>query len=470
MVKDIVQKIVSLCKRRGFVFPSSEIYGGIGGFYDFGPLGVELKNNIKRSWWKFMIHERENVVGLDSSVVMNSMVWQASGHTENFTDPLSECKSCHKRFRADHLVEDIRNSGKMNEYGLSDNDLDDIAKVITKIKCPECGGELTPPRQFNLMFKTYIGPVEDDATRTYLRPETAQGIFINYKNILDTQRVKIPFGIGQIGKAFRNEITPGNFIFRTREFEQMELEYFVKPGNDDEIFHKWVEERMKWYTKILGIKKERLRIRPHKKEELAHYAKSCVDIEYLFPWGWGEIEGIANRQDFDLSQHQRFSGIDLRYFDEKENKYYIPYVIEPSCGVERVMFALLCDGFNEIEGGRTKTTKPAERSEIVLKINRNLAPIQVAILPLVRNKEEITKKAREVYQMLRSHFVCQYDESGSIGRRYRRQDEIGTAFCLTIDFESLEQDDLTCRDRDTMEQVRVKIGDLIEFLKNKFNK
>ena len=468
---DTLEKIISLSKRRGFIFPSSDIYGGIGGFYDFGPLGVEMKNNIKRIWWKNVVQQRKEVVGLDSSIIMNSKIWEASGHTQHFTDPLCECKKCHKRFRADHLVEKLKTPGKLDEHGtFNQEELKDIAKVIPKIKCPECGGELTPPRQFNLMFKTFIGPVEEETAKTYLRPETAQGIFVNYKNILDTQRVKVPFGIAQVGKAFRNEITPGNFIFRTREFEQMELEYFVKPGEDEKSFDYWVKERMRWYIEDLAITEEKLRIRPHRKDELAHYAKSCVDIEYKFPFGWSEIEGIANRTDFDLKQHQENSGVDLRYFDEPSagrKQYYIPYVIEPSCGVERIMFALLCDAYQEIKGGRTETTKAAKEVEILLKLDKKLAPIKVAVLPLVKNKPELVKKAKEVFELLKPYFMCQYDEVGSIGRRYRRQDETGTVFCLTLDFESLEQNDLTIRYRDTMKQERVKIKDLVKVLEKK---
>ncbi len=467
-MQNLVEKIVALCKRRGFIFQSSEIYGGIGGFYDFGPLGVEMKNNIKKLWWKNIVQERKEIVGLDASIIMNQKVWEASGHKKGFTDPLTECKKCHKRFRADHLIEKLRKSGKFDEHGVfTQDELKDLNKIIEKIKCPECSGQLTPVRQFNLMFKTFIGPVEEKASMTFLRPETAQGIFVNYKNILSSQRLKIPFGIAQIGKAFRNEITPGNFIFRIREFEQMELEYFVKPGEDEKYFKYWVKERLKWYTEILGIKKENLRLREHKKEELAHYAKATVDIEYKFPFGWAELEGIANRTDFDLRQHQKFSGVDLKYFDDQEKKYYFPYVIEPSCGVERIVFAILCDAYEEIPGGRTKTTKPTKEVEILLKLDKKIAPVKVAVLPLVRNNPEIVKKAKEVYEMLKSHFVCQYDELGSIGRRYRRQDEIGTIFCLTLDFKSLKQDDLTIRDRDTMAQERVKIEDLIEVLKEK---
>jgi len=433
------EKIVSFTKRRGFVFQSSDIYGGLGGFYDFGPLGVELKNNIKNSWWKAMTRKRDDVVGLDSSIVMNPNIWKASGHTENFSDPLSECKKCHKRFRSDHL--------------------DD------KIKCPECGGELTEARNFNLMFRTFIGPVEDSASIAYLRPETAQGIFVNYKNILDTQRVKLPFGIAQIGKAFRNEITPGNFIFRLREFEQMEMEYFVKPGTEEEIFNKIVEERMNWYVNDLGIKKENLRIRVHEKEELAHYAKGCVDVEYNFPMGWSEIEGIASRGNYDLTQHQKHSGQDLTYYDEATKERYIPYVIEPSCGVERVFLACLCDAYTEIEGGRSTTTEAVKEKEFLLKLNKKIAPLKVAVLPLVKNKENITNKAKEVYNLLKEEFNSQYDEVGAIGRRYRRHDEIGTPYAITVDFDTLEDNSVTLRDRDTMEQKRIKIEDLISILK-----
>lgn len=440
-MEDNLEKIVSFCKRKGIVFPSSEIYGGFGGFYDFGPLGVELKNNIKQSWWKYMVYQNQEVFGLDSAIVMNPNVWEASLHTKNFTDPLAECKECHKRFRQDHLEGE---------------------------KCPECGGELTKPRMFNLMFKTFVGPVEEDAAKAYLRPETAQGIFVNYKNILDTQRVKIPFGIAQIGKAFRNEITPGNFIFRTREFEQMEVEYFVRPGEEDKAFEKMVEKRMDWYINILGIKKKNLKVRKHKKNELAHYAKACVDIEYNFPGlGWSEIEGIASRTDFDLRQHEKHSGQDLNYFDENTKKIFLPYVIEPSCGVERVMLALLCDGYEEIKGGRTTTTESAKEEEVLLKIDRKLAPIKAAILPLVKNKEDLVSKAKDVYALLSKHFSCQYDEVGTIGRRYRRQDEIGTPFAITIDFDTLEDETVTVRDRDTMEQERIKIDELIKYLSKK---
>jgi len=433
------EKIVSFAKRRGFIFQSSDIYGGLAGFYDFGPLGVELKNNIKNSWWKAIVQKRDDIVGLDSSIIMNPDIWKASGHTDSFTDPLSECTGCHKRFRADHLED--------------------------KNKCPECGSKMMKERNFNLLFRTFVGPVEDSASIAYLRPETAQGIFVNYKNIVDTQRVKLPFGIAQIGKAFRNEITPGNFIFRTREFEQMEIEYFVKPGTEKKVFEYWVDERMKWYADDLGIKKENLRVRKHEKDELAHYAKDCVDIEYKFPIGWSEIEGIASRGDFDLTQHQKFSGQDLTYYEEATKERFIPYVIEPSCGVERTLLAILCDAYTEIEGGRTTTTEAVKETEFLLKLDKRISPVKVAILPLVKNKENIVNKAKEVYEMLKPYFTCQYDEVGAIGRRYRRQDEIGTPYAVTVDFETLEKGDVTLRDRDTMEQKRIKIENLISTLK-----
>lgn len=437
MENNSFEKIISFAKRRGFVFQSSDIYGGIGGFYDFGPLGIELRNNIKNSWWNYMVRQRDNVFGLDSSIIMNPNVWKASGHTETFSDPLSECKKCHKRFRTDHLKEN---------------------------NCPECKGELMESRNFNLMFRTFVGPVEDSASMAYLRPETAQGIFVNYRNILNTQRTKIPFGIAQVGKAFRNEITPGNFIFRLREFEQMEMEYFVEPGKEDEALDYWVEQRMNWYVDILGIKRENLRARKQEKDELAHYSKGCFDIEYNFPVGWSEIEGIASRGNFDLSQHQKFSGEDLNYFDDQTKEKYLPYVVEPSCGLDRTFLAVLCDAFTEVEGGRTTTTESNKEKEFLLKLNSNIAPVKVAVLPLVKNKEEITNKAKEIYNMLKQDFSCQYDETGAIGRRYRRQDEIGTPFAVTIDFDSIINDDVTLRNRDTMEQQRVKISDLISII------
>ena len=418
-----MEKLVSLCKRRGFIFPGSEIYGGLGAFWDYGPLGVELKSNVRRAWWRAMVQERDDVVGLDSAILMHPQTWVASGHVQGFTDPLVECKSCHLRWR-----EDMAKDGR----------------------CPSCGGELTEPRMFNLMFRTHVGPVEEDSTVVYLRPETAQGIFLNFQNILASSRKKVPFGIAQIGKAFRNEISPGNFIFRTREFEQMEMEYFVRPGTDEEWFKYWVEERFKWYLS-LGIKKQNLRLRLHGKEELAHYAKDCHDVEYLFPMGWSELEGIANRGDFDLRQHSQSSGKALDYFDEETGQHFIPYVIEPSAGVDRTALALLVDAYDE--------EPDKEGIRVVLRFKFSMAPVQVAVLPLSR-KENLMKLAQELYARLRKSFRCQYDDAQSIGRRYRRQDEIGTPLCVTVDFQSLEDNMATVRHRDSMEQIRVPIATL----------
>jgi len=435
-----MQKIVSLSKRRGFIFPSSEIYGGFGSGYDFGPLGVEMKNNIKKSWWDEMIKNHENVVGLDAAILMNPKVWEASGHlAAGFADELAECKSCHKRFKAD--------------------------EVETR-KCPDCGGELTQPRKFNLMMKTFVGPVEDEAAMTYLRAETCQGIYMNFENVLNSMRMKIPFGICQIGKAFRNEITPKDFIYRIREFEQMEMQWFCHPKETDKYFDYWKKERLNWFLN-LGMKKENLRAVEIPEKERAHYAKRQIDIEYKFPFGWREIEGVHNRGDWDLSNHSKYSGQDLRYYDEETKEKYFPYIVETSVGVERSLFAFLSDAYTEIKGGRTETTKATKEIEILLKLGKRLAPVKVAVLPLVKNKPELVKKAKEVYQLLKPHFVCQYDELGSIGRRYRRMDEVGTIYCLTVDFESLKQDDLTVRDRDTMKQERVKIEDLVKVLKEK---
>jgi len=441
-----MEKIVSFCKRKGFIFQSSEIYGGLGGFYDYGPLGVQMKRNIKESYWKFMVNSRPNVVGLDSAIISNPRVWEASGHVSNFSDPLTECKKCHKRFRADHLME----AANVTE--------------LSGVKCPECGGELMEVREFNLMLKTFIGPVVDDSSVAYLRPETAQCIFTNFKNVLDTQRLKMPFGIAQIGKAFRNEITPGNFIFRTREFEQMEMEFFVKPGEQEEWYQYWINESMRFLTEVLGIKKENLRIKPAAKEDLAHYAIACSDIEYNFPSiGWSEIEGIASRGDYDLSQHEKFSGQELKYFDEVNHEKYIPYVIEPSIGVDRLLLALICDSYQELEKGRSGDS---DSSEIVLKLNSKLSPMQFAVLPLVKNKEEITSKAKEVFALLSNSFSGEYDETGTIGKRYRRQDEIGTPYCVTVDFDTLNDNAVTVRNRDTMSQERISIDNLVDY----FNK
>jgi len=439
---DLMEKIVSLCKRRGFIYQSSEIYGGFGSCYDFGPLGVEFKNNIKKSWWDEMLRGHETIVGLDAAILMSPKVWQASGHlTAGFADELVECKKCHHRFRKDFLE---------------------------KNKCPDCEGDLTEPRKFNLMMKTFVGAVEDEVNQTYLRAETCQGIYMNFKNVLDSMRLKIPFGIAQIGKAFRNEINPKDFIYRTREFEQMEMQWFCHPREADKWFNFWKEERMKWYLD-LGIKKENICFREHEKGELAHYAKKAVDIEYNFPFGRKEVEGIHNRGDWDLSGHEKYSGKELSYFDEETKEKYIPYIIETSGGVDRSLFAFLADSYEEIKGGRTKTTEATKEIEVVLKLDKKIAPIKVAVLPLVRNKPELVKKAEEVFELLKPHFMAQYDEVGSIGRRYRRQDEIGTLFAVTIDFETLEKDDVTVRDRDTMSQERVKILDLTQFLEKKLS-
>jgi len=452
MEEDLMEKIVSLSKRRGFIFPSSEIYGGVEGLWDLGPLGALMKKNLRDFWIKRFILEEENIVLIEGTCLMHPKVWEASGHLEHFTDPLIECKNCHSRFRADHMVE-----GRFLGQG----------KAKTKNQCPNCGEkEFTPPRMFNLMFKTFLGPVEDKTHQTYLRPETAQSMFTNFQNVLNSSRLKVPFGIAQTGRSFRNEITLGDLIFRSREFDIAEIEYFVEPGKDEKCFEIWLEKWEKFFLD-LGLKKENLRRYEHPKESLAHYSKRTVDIEYNFPFGWSELAGVANRTDYDLKKHSEFSGQDLSYYDEEKKKKYFPYVIEPTMGLERAILAILCDAYQEIKGGRTETTKATKELEILLKLDKKIAPVKVAVLPLVRNKAELVKKAKEVYQMLKPHFVCQYDEWGSIGRRYRRQDEIGTLFCLTVDFESLKQDDLTIRDRDTMKQARIKISDLIKVLKER---
>jgi glycyl-tRNA synthetase len=416
-------KIVSLCQRRGFIFPSSEIYGGLSSCWDYGPLGVELKQNIKQAWWRAVVQQRDDMVGLDASILMHPRTWEASGHLESFADPLVECKGCHLRWRSDDLKGD---------------------------SCPSCGGELTEPHLFNLMFKTFIGPIEEQASVVYLRPETAQGMFVNFENVVNATRKRLPFGIAQIGKAFRNEITTGNFIFRCREFEQMEIEFFVRPETDKQWFDYWVEERLNWYVN-LGIKRENLRLRQHTKEELAHYARECYDIDYLFPMGWSELEGIANRGDFDLVQHATFSGKSLAYYDEETKQHIIPHIIEPSAGVDRSFLAFLCDAYDEdIAEGETR---------VLLHLHPDLAPIKVAVLPLSR-RENLVSLAKQIYADLRRNLMVQYDDAQSIGRRYRRQDEIGTPFCVTIDFQSLEDKQVTIRERDTLNQIRVPISEL----------
>lgn len=447
--EDKMQKIVSLAKRRGFIFQTSEIYGGVEALWDYGPLGALAKNNIKREWIKRFVQERDDVVLVDGAILMHPKTWEASGHLKSFTDPLVECKSCHARYRADEISK-IKNQ---NEN----------AKIKNRT-CPTCGGrDFTPQRQFNLMFKTFLGPVEDEASVAYLRPETAQTMFEDFKLVQESMRLKLPFGIAQVGKSFRNEITTGNFTFRSREFEIGEIEYFVKPGEDDKAFEEWLAAWEQFFFH-LGLKKENLRRKEHARKDLAHYSKRTVDIEYNFPFGWAELAGVANRTDFDLSQHAKFSGQDVRYFDEETGKRYFPYVIEPTLGIERLLLALLCDAYEEVKGGRTKTTEATKEREVVLHLNKKIAPIQVAVLPLVKNDKKLVAKAREVSRMLKPHFLCQYDEVGTIGRRYRRQDEIGTPYCVTLDFDTLKDDAVTVRDRDTMGQKRVKIEELIQEL------
>ena len=442
-----MDKILSISKRRGFVFQSSEIYGGLGSTWDYGPLGVELKRHVKEAWWRSVVLDRDDMVGLDAAILMHPQVWVASGHVENFTDPLVECRSCNRRFRLDHLAE---------AAGM-ELDQADSAKSLEVLACPECGGELGDPRQFNLMFKTFMGPVEDTASEVHLRPETAQGIFVNFANVVNSTRKKLPFGIAQIGKAFRNEIPPGNFTFRTREFEQMEIEYFVKPGTDEEWLQRWVQSRLDWYVEY-GIRRENLRLRQHGSDELAHYAKDCYDIEYRFPWGWAELEGIASRTDYDLRQHAEHSGQDLTYFDEETKSRYFPYVVEPSGGLDRGVLAFWLDSYDEEPDG--------EAVRVVCRLHRKLAPVTVAVLPLSRNAK-LVPAAQDVHARLRRHFTTQYDDAQGIGRRYRRQDEIGTPYCVTVDFDSLEDHQVTIRDRDTMHQSRIPIDELVSVLQDK---
>jgi glycyl-tRNA synthetase len=450
---DRMDTLVSLSKRRGFVYPSSEIYGGLRAAWDYGPLGVEMKENIKRLWWRAMVQERDDIVGLDSSVILATEVWQASGHLTEFVDPLTECQSCHRRFRADHLIEAFTEKrGHPPENGLAD------------IACPNCGtrGAFTEPRMFNGLLRTYLGATEDESGLAYLRPETAQGIFINYKNVLQTSRKKVPFGIGQIGKSFRNEITPGNFIFRTREFEQMEMEFFVRPGTDEDWHQRWIDTRLAWYTD-LGLAKDNLRLYEHPAEKLSHYSKRTVDIEYRFDFEggeWGELEGLANRTDFDLSTHAKASGQDLSYLDAESGERFVPYVIEPAAGVGRAMLAFLLDAFTEDEAPDAKG-KLEKRT--VLRLDPRLAPVKVAVLPLSRHAD-LSPRAREVAALLRRNWNTDFDDASAIGRRYRRQDEIGTPFCVTVDFETPEDQAVTVRERDSMRQERVGLDALIPYL------
>lgn len=440
---DNLEKIISLCKRRGFVFLSSEIYGGFSSCYDFGPLGVEMKNNLKQLWWTSMTRRKEKIVGMDAAILMNPKVWKASGHlTAGFADELIECKNCHKRFRKDDVL---------------------------KERCPQCQGELLPPRKFNLMMKTFVGPVEDSSSVTYLRAETCQGIYVNFQNVLNTMRLKIPFGICQIGKSFRNEITPKNFLYRIREFEQMEMQWFCHPKEADFWFDFWLKERINWLNSI-GISKENLKIFEVPKEERAHYAKKQVDIMYHFPFGWREIEGVHNRGDWDLSNHSKHSGQDLSYWDPESKEKFFPFVIETSIGIERLFLALMCEAYEEIKGGRTTTTKSTKEVEILLKLNKKVAPVKVAVFPLVKKEKKLVEKAKEIYEILLPHFFTVYDDNGSIGRRYRRVDEIGCPFAVTVDFETLEKDSVTVRDRDTMLQERVKIKEIVPYLKEKLEK
>ncbi|MFA5286923.1 MAG: glycine--tRNA ligase [Candidatus Omnitrophota bacterium] len=461
MSEDLMEKIVSLCKRRGLIFPSSDIYGGLSNTWDYGPYGVELKNNLKRAWWKANVYERYDILGMDAAILMHPKVWEASGHIKNFFDLKSDCLSCRKRFKSEEIKD--------------------------KYKCPECGGKLTESRPFNLMFKTHQGPVEDSENELYLRPETAQGMFVNFANILDSRHPKLPFGLAQIGKSFRNEITPGNFTFRTREFEQMEIEYFVKPENAGKAYEEWVEARYQWYLD-LGILKENLRLRPHGKDELAHYALACTDIEYRFPFsagggsasggGWSELEGIANRTDFDLKQQAEFSGKDLRYFDDTTKERFYPYIIEPSGGVDRAVLAFLVNAYHEEKvhprtnlNPETNNQKIGERVKedmrVVLKINKELAPVKVAVFPLLKNRPEIVGLAKKIAGELKKSIVTAYDDTGAIGKLYRRQDEVGTLYCVTVDVQSLEDKQVTVRDRDTMLQERIGIDKIKDYLLKK---
>lgn len=426
-----MQKIISLCKRRGFIYQDSEIYGGLSSVWDYGPLGVELKNNVKKIWWRSMVYERDDMEGLDSAILMHPDTWKASGHVTSFKDLLVDCKECKKRFKQEQIKEN---------------------------KCPECGGQVSEAKSFNLMFKTYIGSVEDEKSELYLRPETAQGIFVDFAHVVTSMRRKLPFGIAQIGKAFRNEITTGNFTFRCREFEMMEIEYFVRPENAEECHKRWIEERLNWYKKF-GINPENLRVREHTGKELAHYAKACFDIEYRFPFGWGELEGLANRTDYDLSCHTKASGKDLSFFDDEKKERIIPYVIEPSAGVDRSFLAFLINAYREEE------VRGAKR--VVLGLHKDLAPIKVAVLPLLRNRPPLVELAREIARDLRGPYKVVYDDTASIGKLYRRQDEVGTLYCVTVDVQSLDDKKVTVRDRDTMLQDRVAMTQLKKYLDEK---
>ncbi|MGM9631216.1 glycine--tRNA ligase [Butyricicoccus sp.] len=453
-----MEKIVALCKGRGFVYSGSEIYGGLANTWDYGPLGVEFKNNVKNAWRKKFIQESPWNVGLDSAILMNPMTWVASGHVGGFSDPLMDCKDCHTRHRADQLIEDATG---VNPAGWSNQQMMDFIKE-KEIACPDCGGHnFTDIRQFNLMFKTFQGVTENAKSELYLRPETAQGIFVNFQNIQRTTRRKIPFGVGQVGKSFRNEITPGNFTFRTREFEQMELEFFCKPGTDLEWFAYW-KDACKNFLLSLGMKEENMRLRDHEQEELSHYSNATTDIEFLFPFGWGELWGIADRTDFDLTQHQKTSGVSMEYFDQEDNTKYIPYVIEPSLGADRVALAFLCDAYDEEVVGQDK--KGNDDVRVVLRLHPALAPYKAAVLPL---SKKLHDQAMPIYQELAKSFNIDYDEAGSIGKRYRREDEIGTPMCITVDFETETDGCVTVRDRDTMEQIRIPVAEVKDYIAKK---
>ncbi len=476
-----MEKIVSLAKRRGFVYQSSEIYGGLNGCWDYGPLGVEMLNNLKQQWWKSMTY-RDNIEGVDASILMHPRVWEASGHVENFTDPMVDCKSCKARYRLDVLFEDmslkrkkealreiepgkfegqLRDEVVVEEFAKRVATDADAARMVLVLSCPNCGNKatFTEARKFNLMFKTFVGPVEDSSAVVYLRPETAQGIFVNFLNVQSAGRLKLPFGIAQIGKAFRNEINTKNFLFRTREFEQMEMQYFVKPGTDDAQFEYWRSERMKWFVG-LGMKQEKLQWHQHPKDKLAHYAKDAYDIEYLFPFGWGEIEGVHNRTDFDLSRHEQYSGKSLKYFDEASKEKFTPYVIETSAGASRSFMAFLVDAYNEEEA---PSAEGAMETRIVLKLHPKLAPTKVAVFPLV-NRDGMPEMATGIESDLREHFRVFYDDSGAVGRRYRRQDEAGTPFCVTVDSQSLQDQTVTVRERDSMKQDRIAAGNVSSYI------
>ncbi len=525
----LMEKIVALCKRRGFIFQSSEIYGGINGFWDYGPLGVELKRNLKNIWWEDVVRKRDDIVGLDAAIIMNPKVWEASGHVGGFSDPMVDCKVCKARFRGDKIfaigfwrkdqneefaqyVEGIRAAGSGSAEAIATYremvsrfdsltapvvkigiEADSEEEALTKVEltskqrkiigidpiqsvwtpatrqegpacpCPNCGGDLTQPRSFNLMFKTLIGAMDDSSSVAYLRPETAQGIFVNYRNVLDTSRVKLPFGIAQIGKAFRNEINPRNFTFRSREFEQMEIEFFCHPSEADKWYEYWRDARYKWYID-LGLTSSKLRLRDHEKDELAHYAASCADIEYDFPFGASELEGVANRTDFDLTQHQKFSGKDMAYFDDETKERFIPYVIEPSGGVDRAVLAFICEAYAEDEA---PDDKGEMQKRVLMKFHPRLAPIKVAVFPLVK-KEGMPEIARRIYEdVLASGLACFYDEKGAIGRRYRRQDEAGTPFCVTVDGQTLKDRTVTIRDRDSLKQTRIAVDEVAQYVRSR---